>query len=690
MRHPRPVSPLSYEPIVPSAEDIVYENTSSSDEDEEQRQAKRRRIEEYGTRYRQGRPVYIMTAHLRGPFEKPWQNPWQKKKKTERSGSTLEKVTKQGPAISKVWRDAHRSERLPKGRLNEAHDARIAKERISDDDRIQGEDILKHSWLRKDRSFSTSDNDGSQRSPTPAKRADDKQRLITHFEANVQHEITSALREPSGQSALLSDDSKLPSTEVDMNVDKERPSARNAQRSKQARKPRRMNFASSPVIFVRPKHFGDLQQTNQTCDFQAKDPGHGFGVKPPDVTLSGETSVSVRSLQIDPVTNVTLDESDKAEDKTSGNEDGAVVQPQQPHEENLHEQQRQLRSVNNSNTTAAATNAVPSAQIELPPAQLQSETTSSIVSIQITREGMDVGKSETSLPVIAGGDSILGLSTQAPDVRAQEKRLTGLTSADSSRPAAEEQQPAEDEERKKDGIKLFRSLNSPSSSNAILQAKSSSSEKINTQALLGAITPFAIDTVKAKPFTDVINKSPVTFPKPRQKKRASFAPTSQDSNISSTSSIKSCLRVTKPVNRLRHVKMADNDDSKGINADKEWEEGRGNLQPYYSQQNESYMRAPGANIPTIDVPRANPSRNPLQDIAHTNGLQMSSTAPFTPSNTTHTSEVHPEAQPISKPPSMSDDPLEAFDLSAAMDDVGSFLQGWDTEKESRNLSKTCG
>ena len=83
MRYPRAVSPLSYECVAPSSTDVVYESDTSSDEESEQRRAKRRRIEEYGTQYLQGLPVYIMTAQLKGPFDRSWEEPMgagQKKK----------------------------------------------------------------------------------------------------------------------------------------------------------------------------------------------------------------------------------------------------------------------------------------------------------------------------------------------------------------------------------------------------------------------------------------------------------------------------------------------------------------------------------------------------------------------------------------------------------------------------------
>ncbi|EED13130.1 conserved hypothetical protein [Talaromyces stipitatus ATCC 10500] len=62
----------------------------SDDElDETARTVKRRRIETLGEAYLQGRPLFISSASLRGPFDKGWVNPWRKHRKQHDSGITL-------------------------------------------------------------------------------------------------------------------------------------------------------------------------------------------------------------------------------------------------------------------------------------------------------------------------------------------------------------------------------------------------------------------------------------------------------------------------------------------------------------------------------------------------------------------------------------------------------------------------
>lgn len=76
----RPTSPLFYEPLYTPPEDILY---PGSDEEvtPDEREKKRLRVEILGQQYLNGRPLFIQSAGLRGPFEKGWVNPWRSKKK---------------------------------------------------------------------------------------------------------------------------------------------------------------------------------------------------------------------------------------------------------------------------------------------------------------------------------------------------------------------------------------------------------------------------------------------------------------------------------------------------------------------------------------------------------------------------------------------------------------------------------
>ena len=72
----RPTSPLLYEPLYTPPEGILYPG-SDEEATPDEREKKRIRVEVQGQQYLNGRPLFIQSASLRGPFEKGWVNPWQ-------------------------------------------------------------------------------------------------------------------------------------------------------------------------------------------------------------------------------------------------------------------------------------------------------------------------------------------------------------------------------------------------------------------------------------------------------------------------------------------------------------------------------------------------------------------------------------------------------------------------------------
>lgn len=76
----RPTSPLFYEPLYTLPEEILYPG-SDEEATPDEREKKRVRVEIQGQQYLNGRPLFIQTARLRGPFEKGWVNPWKCKER---------------------------------------------------------------------------------------------------------------------------------------------------------------------------------------------------------------------------------------------------------------------------------------------------------------------------------------------------------------------------------------------------------------------------------------------------------------------------------------------------------------------------------------------------------------------------------------------------------------------------------
>ncbi|KAI1949103.1 hypothetical protein LOZ57_002470 [Ophidiomyces ophidiicola] len=71
---------LSFEPLSTSFSETAI-SCSESDTDEVSRAAKRRRIERLARDYLDGKPLFILTARLKGPFDGRWVNPWNKAKR---------------------------------------------------------------------------------------------------------------------------------------------------------------------------------------------------------------------------------------------------------------------------------------------------------------------------------------------------------------------------------------------------------------------------------------------------------------------------------------------------------------------------------------------------------------------------------------------------------------------------------
>ncbi|KAJ5650405.1 uncharacterized protein N7484_004128 [Penicillium longicatenatum] len=96
----RPVSPVALETCSPPPADSdqnPYELLGSDDElDDLARAAKRQRIEKLAEAYLRGRPLFIASAALRGPFDEGWKNPWKKKRKILTKSDAKLSVTDSG------------------------------------------------------------------------------------------------------------------------------------------------------------------------------------------------------------------------------------------------------------------------------------------------------------------------------------------------------------------------------------------------------------------------------------------------------------------------------------------------------------------------------------------------------------------------------------------------------------------
>ena len=76
---PRAVSPVHFEPLRPDADEDLCPG-SDVDESPDERERKRRRVEKAAQEYLRGKSLYIASARLKGPFPPWWHNPYATKK----------------------------------------------------------------------------------------------------------------------------------------------------------------------------------------------------------------------------------------------------------------------------------------------------------------------------------------------------------------------------------------------------------------------------------------------------------------------------------------------------------------------------------------------------------------------------------------------------------------------------------
>ncbi|PGH09765.1 hypothetical protein GX51_00446 [Blastomyces parvus] len=81
----RRTSPLHFETLSALPSELLGEFSDSDDGlDDAARAAKRRRIEKLGQDYLEGRPLFILSAGLKGPLDNGWVNPWRRNKGKDR------------------------------------------------------------------------------------------------------------------------------------------------------------------------------------------------------------------------------------------------------------------------------------------------------------------------------------------------------------------------------------------------------------------------------------------------------------------------------------------------------------------------------------------------------------------------------------------------------------------------------
>ncbi|KIY04187.1 uncharacterized protein Z520_00879 [Fonsecaea multimorphosa CBS 102226] len=224
--YPRPVSPVSADSI-PTCDDTVvyYEPAKDAEEYAEQRAAKKQRIESHATAYLRGQPLFILTAQLRGPFGKGWEDPWGDTSNNKGNETAITRKSspaftepaqgkKQDLRISKADRVARsaagtsiRATKQPKDNLGPIRSERREKSTgppLCNDDDLPPENNKVEDWLRRSAVYQRPEH--SQQSLSPPSPCEGKAKKWEASKLDVDHlasedagvSITSNQRLPSG------------------------------------------------------------------------------------------------------------------------------------------------------------------------------------------------------------------------------------------------------------------------------------------------------------------------------------------------------------------------------------------------------------------------------------------------------------------------------------------------------------
>ena len=172
----RPTSPLAFEPLETQPEELIWPG-SDDDLDEDVREKKRLRREILGRQYLEGRPLFIQTAGLKGPFDRGWSNPWANKGRSLAYDSR--RVAEIPPSVKASPHDIIRS-RYDNARAKRKSVTDVGLDRSGDTlkhDAVSDESVAKRVRRQNGKSHNTQDQPTRKRAAPKAKNTQDSQWL---------------------------------------------------------------------------------------------------------------------------------------------------------------------------------------------------------------------------------------------------------------------------------------------------------------------------------------------------------------------------------------------------------------------------------------------------------------------------------------------------------------------------------
>ena len=739
--YPRPVSPLIYEPLDTKGCHIYYSGDLDADVDPERNPAKRRKIEKLGEQYLRGDGLFIMSASLQGSLE-GWKNPWIQSRigAAQRAAGRNRGVTepnvpettqrieisrRQKPVVpetsvrtrewsagteilSKQPNWATTWNQLVHNRPDWQEDCGSVENLPPQDKAGRGKGNnqdpgIGQNWLKKIKTSAAPEFVERDDSPTP-RPAKLKNNIPDGIHSDDYHdhkaqnltELDQGIKSPHPRHDSESRFAPTPtlsatarnSNVTDLEVPLRTPSIAQGLAEGQQRADRVVEMQRERSAHMRPgddarvTRFGGRQLNSKRASIHYLPPSThllGFEYRPAvreasqtsgNAVLDGlessnkpqdgvpEPKVSTRQLETHLRDTTTLATEAPTEDQ--GPDGGAM-----PAASIRTHSAPPVRPVPPARASLAGVSTTTS---DLPSAQIVPDITSTSANSYASTSCKMIGPAKKSGQRLHISNDDIPVST--------EPRTDSLKLGTPSAGGTGDIDKPQEERHQHDGtrqaprgrmIKPFSAFKSPFSNPPA---------NPDTQAMLDAITPLGFSTVKTKPLKFACEITPGTATRPPQnaRKRASFAaPTTTETpssaSGSSQGSIKDLMKTSKgPIKdgKTDRSKPADMPIFEGLDLDME-------------TSNEEMHQRQSRPVPEASSFLSHGGNPPVDQAERT---PTSSARPLTVNTTTSCASPHQDAQEARQ---NDVDEAGAFDLSSAMDDLGSFLGTWDPDRAAKEL-----
>lgn len=682
--YPRPVSPLTIEEIPACPDTVVYgQFIDDAEEEAAERAAKRRRrIRDNAEAYLRGDQIYIMTAGLKGPFDKGWKNPWK-----ERRNHAVTAAEVPETAARPIKARSEKTAAVPETYIPPKDDPQCI-DLISD----VGDDIeFTQPPIVQDkpptnifkRAYDVSDVDRQHLSPVSAKRIEDWLRTSDAYTTDRQPDIRSSptpayrdYRLPLPDTAAkrpASAGGRNDNTQVgewatkykskdDFEQSSPKPLEDSTQQTHESQ-----HRAEAAILEQKSRSVHKLPPSTNLPAFEYK------RAKRPMPKEEAQQSSKASANGTDPV-QTHVDDAEKP---------SKPVSPPPVDLSEQHVKSSPKKPALSTETSKNTANNLPSAQVvsAVPPQE-------GLSNAQSTAELLQPVKPPTEHTLTQRQDSVLADRSSAPVEECADREQAALACH------------RDNAEAEADDI-----------AGPVTADMQTPARNLDTQALLGSIKPFAISTIKKLEVKPLDAKTPATASKAqstaritartKRKKKASFAvdPVSEESQ----SSIKAGFQVRKQhakpsVPASTKIAIAEGIDGyENYDLDPQTSNAPANSLPSVSDmfktasfpvaaKGKSTTQAPKSILKPRSQPAVQSSAPPGTTVTATDASGLGTNGTY---QSTTTSEKHDAQQPRQLDMFAIEHggggnsqalELEQFDLDAVVADLGSYLGTWDVEK----------